>query len=700
MSRTPGAYPADPERPIDPEPAARLAREWACALADTGPVPREPDALARSLLASARDLLAAAAAPDFDRVPAARAGAALVGAHFTGTGAVESTLAVLAEELGPTAGGRRLAQVQGALAAGYAHALQDRTRREQEWVSAAALAARAAAEQARHDSETRFRAVFAESVVGIGVVDTAGRFLEVNDALAAMTGHPASELLAGTIWTFAHPGDSPGLRNRIREVLAGERDHLRAEKAYVRPDGSELWAVVVLSLVRDLGGRPRYVVATVEDVTERHRLAGRLRHDALHDPLTGLPNRAVFFDRLAAALRAGHRAGVCYLDLDGFQAVNDTLGHDRGDALLRVVGGRLVDALGAAHLVARTGGDEFAVLVERPADAAADGAALGVALRAVAAAALAAVRRPVRLADPGTDPPAAGDTDGKAGGDGGPEVGREVVVTASAGVVQSAWGADVGEVMKAAGTTLSWAKADGGDRCAVFDEERHRRDVDRLALSVRMPEALHRGELHLEYQPLVRLGDRRMIGVEALVRWTLPDGRRLDPARFVPLAEDSGFIVALGRWVLERACRQAAGWLAADPAARLLLSVNLAARQVRGPELVDDVAAVLADTGWPPELLQLELTESALMGAATGDPLRALAAMGVRIAIDDFGTGYSNLAYLRRLPVSALKLAGPFVTGVAPDDTGTGAEPSSGAHVDREVAELVIQLAHTLGLAV
>jgi EAL domain-containing protein (putative c-di-GMP-specific phosphodiesterase class I) len=188
-----------------------------------------------------------------------------------------------------------------------------------------------------------------------------------------------------------------------------------------------------------------------------------------------------------------------------------------------------------------------------------------------------------------------------------------------------------------------------------------------------------------------------MTGVEALVRWTLQDGRRVDPTAFVGLAEETGFIVTLGRWVLTQACRQAAAWVAADPAARLLVSVNLAARQVREPRVVDDIAAILDETGWPAELLQLELTESALMGTPEGPltALQSLAAMGVRIAIDDFGTGYSNLAYLRHLPVHGLKLAGPFVTGVG---GGHGAGPTQ--DVDREVVGLLIRMAHTLGLTV
>ena len=538
-----------PEGPAPVPTADQLARAWALSVAGTGFVPMSRRATVAFLRNLAADLLAAFTAETFDRAVPLHVGAALVDALFTDTAAIERTLALLGRELAARtpAVAERLAVLQGAVAAGYALALQDRTRREQEHRSASALAARVAAEQARWDSDAR--------------------------------------------------------------------------------------------------------------------LQTRLRHQALHDPLTGLPNRTLFFERLDAALLAGTGPGVCYLDLDGFTEVNDTLGHDKGDALLRIVARHLTDALGGRHLVARIGGDEFVVLVEGDAD--------DDTLRRVAWAALGAVRRPLLLDD------------------------HEVSVSASIGVVRAGCGQDAAELMKTADTALYWAKADGRNRYALFDEERHRSDVDRFTVAARMPEALARGEFSLEYQPLVELADRTAVGVEALVRWTLPGGRRLDPGRFVPLAEDSGFIVPLGRWVLAQACRHAAGWAAADPAVRPLVSVNVAARQLREPAYVDDVAAVLDETGWPAELLQLELTESALMGTPDGSlaALHALAGMGVRIAIDDFGTGYSNFAYLRQLPVHALKLAGPFVTGAA-----AGAE--WGEQVDREVVGLVIALAHTLGLTV
>src|SRR5437763_8580414 len=269
------------------------------------------------------------------------------------------------------------------------------------------------------------------------------------------------------------------------------------------------------------------------------------------------------------------------------------------------------------------GGDEFVVLMERSGGT--------DALVAIAEAALAAVREPVYLR------------------------GHEISVSASVGVVERPRrGTSPAELMKAADTTLYWAKADGRNRFALFDAQRHAHEVTRFELAAGLPGALERGEFVVEYQPLVRLADETVVGVEALVRWRHPKLGLLGPDHFVGLAEETGLIVALGRWVLAEACRQAASW---PP---LLLSVNLAVRQVREPAIVPQIAAVLAETGLPPASLQLELTESAVMGT-TGEPLdrlRSLADFGVRIPTADFGTGYPNLAYLRSLPVHGLSLAG------------------------------------------
>ncbi len=452
-----------------------------------------------------------------------------------------------------------------------------------------------------------------------------------------------------------------------RELIRGERDHFRVEKPYFTRDGQIVWTDLVVSLIRDQHHRPRFVVAMVEDVTERHLLQIRLRHQALHDPLTQLPNRTLLYERLADVFDdpdTEARVGLCYLDVDGFNVINDTLGHDIGDHLLVAVARRLHTAVADPHtLVARVGGDEFVVLVEgsKGTESAVD----------VAEQALAAVRAPVRL---GT---------------------HEVTVSASAGVVERpVRGTSAGELMKAADTTLSWAKTDGKNRLALFDADRHALEVTRYQLSASMPAGLDRGEFFVEYQPLVRLRDAAVIGVEALVRWRHPHFGVLGPDNFIALAEETGLIVPLGRWVLTEACQQAATWRRAHPDRELISSVNVAVRQVRDPEIVRQVSAILDETGLEPGGLQLELTESAVMGNA-GEPLDtlyALADLGVRIAIDDFGTGYSNLAYLRRLPVHSLKLAGSFVAGLR--------SPRNPDRVDQEIVATLIKLAHTLNLTV
>ncbi len=393
----------------------------------------------------------------------------------------------------------------------------------------------------------------------------------------------------------------------------------------------------------------------------------RFRHQATHDPLTGLPNRVLFTDRLAEVFRppipAGTRVGLCFLDLDGFKAVNDTLGHQVGDRLLVELAHRLGDRIGeAGHLVARMGGDEFLILVERS-------TGTEDAIK-IADWALTTIGEPVLVE------------------------GHELIVSASIGIVEGPVAhTDPTELMRSADITLNWAKEAGRGRWALFDRERDNRDVARYVLSAAMPTALERGEFFLEYQPLVGLADGRVRGVEALLRWRHPTLGVLSPDTFVALAEETGLIVRLGARVMEQACREARRWgeLLAEPP---YVSVNLAVRQVRDPALVDLVTEILGRTGLPAGRLQLEITESAVMGTedmAVG-ALRRLADLGVRLAIDDFGTGYSNLAYLRSLPVDELKIAGSFVEGLRI----AGGERS----VDERILASLVDLAHTLGLTV
>ncbi|MET9292905.1 EAL domain-containing protein [Streptomyces sp. NPDC003077] len=522
-----------------------------------------------------------------------------------------------------------------------------------------------------------YRAAFNAARLPQAVLDPDGLVLAANPAFADLIGGAPDDLVASTAADLTDLGTDPRIWTAYREVLSGRSDRLRCTRRLKHPDGRSMWVEVTVEPLADEGR----VLLTVADISDRHDLLARLRHLQMHDPVTRLPNRALFFERLSGALEAAAldesgtgRIGLCYLDLDGFKAVNDTLGHRIGDRLLSAVAQRLSHCAEGlpdrsrphdrgGHLVARLGGDEFALLVEDS-----NGTEQ---LAELAQRILDALQRPFELA------------------------GQRLSVSASIGVVErAATGTTATGLMQAADTTLYWAKEDGKARWTLFDPERNAHRVTRQALSSTLRPAVERGEFTLEYQPLVGLGDGRAQGVEALVRWRHPQFGTLSPNRFIGLAEENGAIVELGRWVLERACHQARAWQLERPDTSLFVSVNVAVRQVWDSDLVADVAGILAETGLPPRLLQLELTESAVMGSA-GRPLQALQSlsdMGVRIAIDDFGTGYSNLAYLSRLPVSVLKLDGTFVRGFRSQEHPNPA--------DETIVEALVALAHRLGLTV
>ncbi|MGW5949487.1 putative bifunctional diguanylate cyclase/phosphodiesterase [Streptomyces celluloflavus] len=522
-----------------------------------------------------------------------------------------------------------------------------------------------------------YRTAFHSAHLAMALLDRDGLVLAANPALGELLGADPDDLVDATAADLTDLGADPRVWSAYREVLCGRGVRLRCTRRLTRPDGHSRWVEVT---VEPLAGAERALLSVV-DISDRHDLLARLRHLQMHDPVTRLPNRALFFERLSAALEAAAfesagtgRIGLCYLDLDGFKAVNDTLGHRVGDRLLSAVAQRLTHCADAAaergtnpgrgRLVARLGGDEFALLVE-------DSTGTDQ-LAELAQCVLDALQRPFDLA------------------------GQRLSVSASIGVVErAAAGTTATGLMQAADTTLFWAKEDGKARWTLFDPERNAHRMTRQALSSTLRPAVDRGEFMLEYQPLVGLDDGRAQGVEALVRWRHPQFGTLSPNRFIALAEENGAIVELGRWVLARACHQARAWQLAHPGGQpLFVSVNVAVRQVWDSDLVADVAGILAESGLPARLLQLELTESAVMGSA-GRPLQALQAlsdMGVRIAIDDFGTGYSNLAYLSRLPVSVLKLDGSFVHGFR--------SPEHPNPADEMIVEALVALAHRLGLTV
>ncbi|MEU2222525.1 EAL domain-containing protein [Streptomyces sp. NPDC018347] len=528
--------------------------------------------------------------------------------------------------------------------------------------------------------QSTYHRVFSTAPLAMAVVAPEGYVVSANAALGELLGADPEALTGRVAADLVDLPSDARSHHAYREVLGGRQTRLRCTRRLKHPEGHSVWVQITAAPLAD--GAPG-VLLSVTDISARRELQARLRHLQMHDPVTRLPNRTLFFERLTAALEAESyersgtgRIGLCYLDVDGFKAVNDTLGHRFGDRLLAAVAERLTrvaDETGcsraATPLVARLGGDEFALLVEDSTGT--------EQLADLAESALKALEEPFDLA------------------------GRRLSLTASIGVVERhAAGTTATGLMQAADTTLYWAKADGKGRWTLFDPERNAHRMTRQALSSTLRPAIERGEFALEYQPLVAMEDGRLNGVEALIRWHHPQFGTLTPNRFIGLAEEDGSIVPLGRWALATACRQARRWQLDRPGEPpIFVSVNVAVRQVWDSDLVADVAEVLAETELAPHLLQLELTESAVMGSA-GRPLQALQAlsdMGVRIAIDDFGTGYSNLAYLSRLPVSTLKLDGSFVRGFQYEEAAKDVAPNP---ADEVIVEAMIQLAHRLGLTV
>ncbi|MFG2116073.1 putative bifunctional diguanylate cyclase/phosphodiesterase [Streptomyces sp. NPDC048718] len=642
----------------------------------------------RHLLPPARELRAALHARPFDTAPAHRVGQALVAAHCTDPDALARSLGVVdaylvlycapvaapaavepdafsAEELRS-----RCSRLQHAMAAGFAQALRERTLAEQESIAHSALAAQSAAEKALHATESRFRAVFDGAAIGIGIADLDGTVLEVNETLTRMFGGLEHTVLSHNIAEWSHPEDGPHVWRLYEELVRGERDHYRVEKPYYRADGTVLWTNLTVSLLRDAAGAPQYQLALLEDTTERRLLNLRLRYEATHDALTGLPNRTLFFERLEKALGPGEtsRFGLCYLDLDGFKVVNDSLGHSTGDRLLVEVADRLQSCVASpGEMVARLGGDEFVALTT--------GTGTERKVAELADRMLGVLSAPISVD------------------------GRELTVRGSVGIVEGPAGERTpAEVLRSADITMYRAKSAGGNRFEYADDEADARAITRHGLTTALPAALERGEFFIEYQPLVRLGDGGVHGAEALVRWCHPQHGVLGPDRFIPLAENTGLIVPLGRWVLQESVRQARFWQDEAPGGHkatgpLRINVNLSPTQLHHPNLVAETVDVLERSGLEPGALCLEVTESALIGADDDllKPLRQFAEMGVDIALDDFGTGYSNLANLRRLPVSVLKLDRSFTQGMQQNPV----DP-----VDIKIVEGIVQLAHSLELAV
>ena len=519
----------------------------------------------------------------------------------------------------------------------------------------------------RRRQEKRVQALVHHASDGVMVVDAAGTVRYQSPAMGRLFGYAEGELVGRPSLEVVHPDDQSAARTWFATLTGAAASGVASTEMRLRSaDGS--WRHVELVGANMLDDPDlRGLVLSAHDVSDRKSLETQLSHQAFHDPLTGLANRALFRNRVDHAIARGQRTGnaiaLFLIDLDNFKLVNDGLGHGAGDRLLVTLARRLREELRPADTVARLGGDEFAVLVE---DDVTEYGAAGVAERLIQA-----VRSPVRI---GTE---------------------DMLVSASIGVSilkiqgRDEKGVDAEELLRDADLAMYAAKAAGRNRYAIFDPAMHADLIEEARQRADLERALTDRQFVVHYQPIVELTTQRLVGVEALVRWNHPDRGLIGPGAFIPIAEATGLIVPLGRWVLEESCRQLAEWRARYPmAGDVYVSVNLSARQFQVPGLVDDVAQAIARAGVPPANVTLELTETLLMRdtAATADTLAALKSLGVRLAVDDFGTGYSALGYLKRFPVDILKIDKSFVDGVA-----INAE-------DAALAQTIVQLGQALNL--
>jgi diguanylate cyclase (GGDEF)-like protein/PAS domain S-box-containing protein len=516
-------------------------------------------------------------------------------------------------------------------------------------------------------NERRFRSLIEHSSDVVTVLDATGSIVYDSPSSLRVLGYPAGDRIGTAGLEYVHPEDV-GAARAVLESIGGSAVGGNVTNLEVRVrhhDGSYRWVEASVTQLEDEvdGGG---VVANFRDITDRKMLENQLRHQAFHDPLTGLANRALLLNRIEHALDSARRQpdarlALLYLDVDDFKTVNDGLGHEAGDRILREVAHRIAATLRPGDTASRLGGDEFAILLEElptPATAYEIGERLLEALQA-----------PFELDDhPG------------------------VSVFASLGIVASSGSDDAATLLRNADLAMYRAKAQGKGRYEVYETSMHAAVVDRMALKADLRRAVDAGEFEPHYQPIVDLQSGRAIGVEALIRWHHPTRGLMPPVLFIPLAEETGIIVPMGSQMLRRACADLVRWQdELGDLAPKSVSVNLSVRQIQDPGLIEDVRFALESAGLRPEALILEITESILLNdaEAAAQTLASLRSLGVRVALDDFGTGYSSLSYLDRFPVDILKIDRTFVEAL-----------SDGADGHSPLVAAIVNLGGMLGLSV
>jgi diguanylate cyclase (GGDEF)-like protein/PAS domain S-box-containing protein len=521
---------------------------------------------------------------------------------------------------------------------------------------------------AKHEVEQlRFQASVLEAV-GQPVIatDLEGKVLYWNRAAEETYGWSSEEALGRRSRDMTVPKESLEKAEEVVSELRAGRTW-SGEVLLRRKDGSYVPVFVTATPLFDARGDPAGMIGVSSDISERKALEAELERRASHDTLTGLPNRPAFVNRLGQALRRtrprqnSREVGVLFMDLDGFKTINDSLGHQAGDRLLVTVAERLRKRLRNEDVLARFGGDEFAVLLE---DTAGTSEAIRVAQRIAED-----LREPFTVDD------------------------FQVSVSTSIGITLGTAQAndDPERMLRDADVAMYRAKEQGPGRYAVFDPAMQARAQERLELEAELRRALEQGEFVLYYQPEVSLHDGKMVGFEALLRWQHPERGLLKPSAFVPIAEDTDLIAPIGRWVLEEACQQAKRWEEERPlASPMTMEINLSSKQLRRQGLVRTVEEALARADLEAHTLALDMTETVLIRTSEDNTqaLDALKEMGVRLGLDDFGTGYSSLSYLKRLPVDRVKVDKSFVKGLGENATDTA------------LVRMIIDLCHTLGVEI